>query len=98
MELAFLEIEELDGITKYKEERNDVGEMDEHDIAKEVMPDPEIILQELLHHHGAPSRNWEQTAILTKLRRYGTIDGPGDWVGPLVPPPPNWYCLQQLMA
>jgi len=43
VELAFLEIEELDGITKYKEERNDVGEMDEHDIAKEVMPDPEII-------------------------------------------------------
>ena len=52
-----MEIEELDGITKYKGERDDEGEMDEHSIAKEVMPDPEIILQELLHHHGAPSRN-----------------------------------------
>ena len=53
-----MEIEELDGITKYKGERDDEGEMDEHSIAKEVMPDPKIILQELLHRHGAPpSRN-----------------------------------------
>jgi len=44
VELTFLEVEELDGITEYEEECNDVGEMDEHNIAEEVMPDAEIIL------------------------------------------------------
>jgi len=55
VELAFLEVEEHDGITEDEEECNDVGEMDEHNIAEEVMLDAEIILQELLHHHGFPT-------------------------------------------
>nr|CAB3492355.1 unnamed protein product [Digitaria exilis] len=37
--------------------RQSKREMDEHNIAKEVMPDAEIIVQELLHHHGAPTGN-----------------------------------------
>lgn len=57
MKLTFLEVEELDGITKDEQEHDDVGEMDEHNIAEEVMPDAEIIVQELLHHHGAPTGN-----------------------------------------
>jgi hypothetical protein len=59
------------------------------------MPDAEIILQELLHHHRAPTRHWKLTVVLPKLRCNNTIDGPWDRVRPVVPPPPNWYCLQQ---
>lgn len=93
--LPFLEVQGLRAVREEEDEEKDVAEMRQHNVAEEVVPDAECLFQDFLHHDaGAVTSNRDQTINVAKLRRQDTVDGPGQRVTPVEPPPPNRQGLQ----
>lgn len=68
--------------------------MGKDDGYKEVVFIAQVVLKELAHRCIISSGDYERGCNFTELRCKDTVDCPGDWWGPVVPPPPHRDELQ----
>lgn len=92
--LSSLEVEELDSISKDKEEHENKTNMSCSYSSKEVMLKSIMLLNVLLHCHPTFFCYINLRKLVTDLRCHKAIDCPGHRRCPVIPPPPYWNLLQ----
>lgn len=92
--LSPLEVKDLNSIDEDKKEEENPTKMSQCNISKEVVVIAQKLLKVFLHWDFAMFRDMDQIHLVTNLRCHKSVDCPGHWRTPVVPPPPNRNLLR----
>lgn len=91
-----LEVEEFDAVGEDQEEEENPANVGEHNRNEEIMIIPQVIFKESFHRHWfSYARELQLCCPVAYQSREDAVDCPGNWRGPVVPPPPDWDKLQE---